>query len=391
MAAMWRALVAMLLIQAMVVFAAQQMSVLAPVAAPDFGVDPDMVGYFAALANAGAILAALGASTAVRRYGALRVSQIMLGLAALGLSALATGVLPMVIPAALLLGAGYGLANPASSHLLAKLTPSHMRGRIFSMKQTSVPLGIAAAGLASPLLAEAFGWQTTMLLLAAFALLLAAAFQPWRAEMDSDRQGSSTERSSLFAPILFIVRTPVLFKLCVLSMAYSSAQFCFTAGYVTVLAETIAVDAAAAGQALAFALIASMFARVAWGWCADKIGAPTTMAIIGGIIVIAALIAARMDADFGLPAASALAILFGASAASWNGVYLATIAAAAPAASVSLATSGAMALTLAGAVIGPFAFALLAALTGGYAAGFLLVALLAALAAFGFLMGRNRP
>ena len=35
MAAVWRALVAMLLIQAMVVLAAQQMPVLAPIVAPD--------------------------------------------------------------------------------------------------------------------------------------------------------------------------------------------------------------------------------------------------------------------------------------------------------------------------------------------------------------------
>ena len=169
-------------------------------------------------------------------------------------------------------------------------------------------------------------------------------------------------------------------------MAYSAAQFCFTAGYVTVLVESMAIDPQAAGRTLAFALIASMFARVGWGWCADKIGAAQTMAIIGGFIIAAACAAALLDPSFGIAGATAIAILFGASAASWNGVYLATVATAAPKDSVSLATSGAMALTLSGAIIGPAAFALLAATTGGYEAGFFFVAILAAVSAVGFLI-----
>ena len=95
--------------------------------------------------------------------------------------------------------------------------------------------------------------------------------------------------------------------------------------------------------------------------------------------------AALLDPSFGIAGATAIAILFGASAASWNGVYLATVATAAPKDSVSLATSGAMALTLSGAIIGPAAFALLAATTGGYEAGFFFVAILAAVSAVGFL------
>lgn len=390
MAAVWRALVAMLLIQAMVVLAAQQMSVLAPIVAPDLGVDPDFVGYFAALANAGAILAALAASQAVRRYGAMRVSQFMLCLAAVGLCLLATGLLPILPVAAISLGAGYGLANPASSHLLAKLTPQAIRARVFSMKQTSVPLGVAGAGLTSPWLAEAYGWQATMLGLAAVALLMAVAFQPWRRDMDDDRQGAAAAKTNLLAPLLFVIRTPVLLRLCILSMAYSAAQFCFTAGYVTVLAESMAITPGVAGRVLAYALIASMFARVGWGWCADKIGAAETMAIIGAFIIAAACAAALLDPGFGLEGATAIAILFGASAASWNGVYLATVATAAPKDSVSLATSGAMALTLSGAIIGPATFALLAATTGGYVAGFLLVALLATASATGFIIESRR-
>jgi MFS family permease len=390
MAAVWRALVAMLLIQAIVVLAAQQMPVLAPIVAPDLQVNPDLVGYFAALANAGAILAALAASRAVRRYGAMRVSQFMLCLAAFGLGLLATGALPALLPAALALGAGYGLANPASSHLLAKLTPEAMRGRVFSMKQTSVPLGVAGAGLMSPWLASAYGWQNTMLGLAAVALLMALAFQPWRSDMDDDRQGRSVAKSSLIAPLLFVIRTPAILRLCLLSMAYSAAQFCFTAGYVTVLVESMAIDPLAAGRTLAFALIASMFARVGWGWCADKIGAAETMAIISGFIIAAAFAAALLDPSFGIAGATAIAILFGASAASWNGVYLASVATAAPKDSVSLATSGAMALTLSGAIIGPAAFALLAATTGGYEAGFFFVAILAAVSAVGFLIESRR-
>ena len=64
---------------------------------------------------------------------------------------------------------------------------------------------------------------------------------------------AAVAKSSLIAPLLFVIRTPAILRLCLLSMAYSAAQFCFTAGYVTVLVESMAIDPLAAGRTLAFA------------------------------------------------------------------------------------------------------------------------------------------
>src|SRR3546814_20024698 len=78
----------------------------------------------------------------VRRFGAIRASQIGLLLCAAGV---AISVLPSPISMAIgavLIGLGYGPITPASSHLLARSTPAHRLSFVFSVTQTGVPLGV---------------------------------------------------------------------------------------------------------------------------------------------------------------------------------------------------------------------------------------------------------
>ena len=189
---MYRVLFAMMASQASVALAAFTLPVIAPVAAESFGVPPTFVGYYTTVMLVGATIATVITAGFVRRYGALRVSQMTLVFAAVGLVALPLSVagtlaLPFLIASAVLTGIAYGPANPASSHLLAKVTPDRLRGRVFSIKQTSIPIGGALAGFLLPILTQQIGWQRASLAAAGACIALVVALQPLRREMDSDR------------------------------------------------------------------------------------------------------------------------------------------------------------------------------------------------------------
>src|SRR3546814_20951510 len=111
----------------------------------------------------------------VRRFGAIRASQIGLLLCAAGV---AISVLPSPISMAIgavLIGRGYGPITPASSHLLARSTPAHRLSFVFSVKQTGVTLGGVLAGLIVPGLSGLHGLQCAFMPIPPNPLLISGA------------------------------------------------------------------------------------------------------------------------------------------------------------------------------------------------------------------------
>jgi sugar phosphate permease len=175
----------------------------------------------------GATLATTITAGFIRRYGALRVSQMTLVFAACGLVALPlsfTGTLTIAClgASALLAGFAYGPANPASSHLLVKVIPNNLRVRIFSIKQTSVPIGGAVAGFALPWLTLEIGWQMDSLAVAGMCIFLAIALQPLRRQMDADRMPSSSLLGGRLVATLLVLRHPNLRRLAAASGAFAA-------------------------------------------------------------------------------------------------------------------------------------------------------------------------
>ena len=120
--------------------------VLAAAAQRDIGVAASAVGIFTALAYLAAAISSFVAGPLVARMGAVRASQVCLVVSGFGLAIVASASLPLVVLGALLLGAAYGPATPASSQLLVALTPARLRATVLSLKQTGVPAGGVAVG-----------------------------------------------------------------------------------------------------------------------------------------------------------------------------------------------------------------------------------------------------
>ena len=378
----WWSLTVTTAIQAMVSMALLTLPAMAPAVARALAVPSTLVGAYVALCYFAAMLSSLVGGTLVRRLGAIRVSQLGLGLCAVGLALCALPWLPAVALGALCIGAGYGPITPASSHLLALTTPAHRMSLVFSIKQTGVPAGGMLAGALVPGLSLWLGWQGTLLAVAGVCALCAALAQPLRAALDADRQPAQPlALQALFKPIGMVLGQPSLRALAACSFLFSAVQVSTTAYMVTYLNESLGMTLLAAGAALSVSQLAGVVGRIAWGAVADRgLGPRNTLMLLAALMMVGSVLTALLQPQWPTLLIWAIVALLGASAIGWNGVYLATVARQAPPGQAGVATGGTLLFTFMGVVCGSPAFGALAGASGSYRIAFAALALPAALA-----------
>lgn len=375
-----KAITATLGVQAMIVMASLVVPLTAAGVAPRLGLEPHLVGYYASLTFLAAAIASLATPQWVRRYGAIRVHQIMLVVAVAGLMVLWTETLAGFILSALLLGLAYGPANPASSSLLTRYTSSGTRARVFALKQTAVPLGGAIAGFVVPFLMTRIGWLGAALAVAAVCLLGALLIGGWRHALD--RQGDDSPpvgRTGAVAALRLISASASLRPLGIMAVCFAATQFNFTAVFAAVLVERMRWSPIEAGSTLSIALAVSVVSRLGWGWVADHAPPRFVLAALGAMMAAATVACAFLAPAWPAVVVYAIAFLFGASGSSWNGLALSEAAHFAPAGHVGEATAGIMFFIYTGALIGPALFSLVTSVTGTVTMAFLLLGLLALL------------
>jgi MFS family permease len=285
----------------------------------------------------------------------------------------------LLFASALLLGMAYGPPNPASTAMLALYTPANRRGRIFSLKQTAVPIGGALAGMAVPALAVLCGWQGACLIVAAACGLLALLIQPLRAELDKQGGVVSDARPPPFLAPNLLLTNRALGAVAFASFAFGATQFSFSSMFPTVL-SLAGWKAQAAGLVLAAALVISVVCRVPWGAVADRFGSGRVLAIHGALMSLCSFTAFFIDSTSSTTRIVIMAAGFGLSAFCWAGVAMAETVRHAPPGAVSQASAAVIALTFAGALVGPAMFSTIALVTGDFRLAFPTLGLLSAAA-----------
>lgn len=372
----------MLTIQALVSAAALTVPVFAVVAAADLGLPARWVGAYVGLIYVGAMFSSVLGGTLVLRFGAVRVSQVCLLLAATSLSLTATAWLPAVVFSTLVMGIAYGPPTPASSHILARLTPRRFMPLVFSIKQTGVPLGGALAGVMVPPLVLAYGWRAASITVAALCVLTAIGLAPFRARLDADREPGRRFGANPMSPLRRVLADRVLRRLAFLSFLYSSVQMSFIAYLVTYLVEAVKLDLIVAGMIFAAAQTAGVFGRVLWGALTGVVGSARMMlAIIGFLSAAGALATASFAPDWPPGAIFAVAVMFGTTAIGWNGVFLAEFARLCPPGQAGLLTGGAGFITFGGVVVTPPLFGAWVGFSGSYPSAFVILGIVAVLGA----------
>ncbi len=389
----WFALPLTLVIQAMVSMALLTLPVMAPVIAQDFQVSPALVGVYVAITYAGAMVASLTGGAAVKRLGAIRISQVGLMLCALGLLLCTLPWIGTVALGAVCIGLGYGPITPASSHLLARTTPKHQMSLVFSLKQTGVPLGSLLAGAIVPTLLLGLPWQVCMAVVAGVCVGCAAISQILRDKLDEDRQPYlTTQGVSWIQPIRLVLAHRALASMAACSFMFSMVQLSLTTYLVTFLHDDLAYGLVAAGLALSVTQFGGMAGRILWGYVADRwLGASRMLLILAAMMALGALATTTLSHDTPKSVVIALLLAFGASAIGWNGVYLAEVAKRAPEGMASVATGGTLVFTFFGVVVGPPVFGALSALFGTYRAGFTALVVVACVCGCVLIWSQRKP
>jgi MFS family permease len=264
-------LIATLATQSLATMAAYSFPVVAPVIAKDLQVPGTLIGFFISTVYGVGIISALLSPRFIRRFGAVRVSQLVLIATLAMLVACSLGSVVSVVLGAALLGLAYGATAPASAHLLVPRTPPPVMNLVLSIRQIGVPLGGVLAGLVMAPLTLSLGWQAALLWqtvpVMAAVLLLECVRRSWDVDRDPTRQILS---KGLFAPVQILFDRPELRRLSFVSFIYGGIQLCFIAFLTVHLTSKTGFDLVQAGWALAIYQLAAVISRPIWGWLADK-------------------------------------------------------------------------------------------------------------------------
>lgn len=385
-------LVAMLVQQAFATVAKMTLPVLGPLVADDLHLDPAYIGVFVSATAVFGLFATLSCGNFIRRFGAIRISQLTLCVVGSGLAVLSVGWLPTMALAAMLIGLGATVATPASSHILAKHSPPRYAPVVFSIKQTGVPVGVMLTGLTLPGIAVAYGWPVAALTAAAGCGVLALLLQAVRTRFDGDRIPSQKLAwNDAFGTLRMVLSNPHLRPLAAAGFSFIGLQAVFTTFTVTYLVEVVGQSVETAGSVFGLAMTIAIPARIVWGWVASGlVPAKLLLAGFGLSMFVAVAAMGFVTGTWPMPGIVAVVVACSATAVSWHGVLLAETARLAPDGQVGGMTGGVLAFGNLGQILLPSAFSALVVVSGSYLLAFSLCGLPAAVAGLWLLLGTRR-
>lgn len=363
-------------------------SVIAPAAAPDIGVDATLIGVFSAIVYGSGMAGGLLTGSFADRYGAIRVGQVLMLLSLLAVSILTLATPLAAIAGAILLGLCYGPVNPVSTHILARVTATRLRPLFFSIKQTGMPAGAGIAGLVMPFVTALFDWRAAILTAGVMAIAVAVAIQPLRRRFDTARQPARPfRRSDIVEPLKMVARDTRLRALAVVGFTYSGVQVTVMTFYVVYLTAAIALPLTTAGLIFSLLQLGAILGRLFWGAIADR-HLPANPLLVGLGIVTGALTVAAGLYGPGWPiwVIGLVSFVLGTTCAGWNGLFFSELVKFAPAERAGEVASGMQVFIMAGVAAVPPVFGAVIGLADGYRAAFVTVAI--AMAAVAVHLGR---
>lgn len=352
--------------------------VIAPQLAAHLRVDPSLIGYQVSILFAVATAMGPFVATIVLRHGACRAMQWSALAGAAGMAIALAGTIGAVAVASALIGVSIGLVSAGSAHVCTRFAPLTHRNKVFSIKQTGLPLAWALTALFAPAMTQWWGWHSAVIALIVCNLLVAAALQIVRADWDDDR-GANAARVPLTEGFMLLWRDPRLRALSASAFCFSVVQSCLSAFTVVMLVRDLGYTPVTAGLMLTLIQIAGICGRLFLGWYADATGRSVRALGRSGLIAAVCCVGVAF-LNNAWPSALTLLMfaLFGASIFSWNGVFHAQLARLSPPGQVSIAIGGIMIWIYGGVLVGPAVFAALYAQVGHYTTVFGLLAVVAA-------------
>jgi MFS family permease len=374
--------------------------VMAPTIAASLGVDAAWLGGFLSLMWVASLASSLGAGAMIQRWGSIRVCQLCMLAAGLGLAtAIAAGStrgmgpavwITLMLLASLLIGLGMGAETPASSFLLARVTPPAEQPFVFSLKQTGVQAGGVIAGFLYPWLLTLTDWRGAMAVTLALLVALGIVLESPRKRFDpASPQAPAHGAPGLRDAITLVLRHPMLLRLAVASFAYIGTQIALNAFLVSYLVADLRLGLAEAGMLLAAAQAGGLVGRLGWGAASGRLmGARGLLTLIGVVMAVCSLALGLAGPMMPTALLAVVVFVFGMTASGWNGVFLAEVARLSPPGQVGRVTGAVFLIGTAGLIIAPPAFSAMAS-RWDYGAGYLMMAVWAAAGVLVMMPGRH--
>ena len=368
--------VALTFSHAMAAMAMMVLPAVAPLVAHEYGVDSSLVGYQISIVSCGLLISLLSVGNLSRKLGACRTNQIGHSFVAIGVLLMLMPSIYFLLPGSLVIGIGFGLLAPSASALLIRFAPPARRNVLFSIHQTSIPLGGMVAALGAPVVAINFGWRFAFACAFILVVCAVALMQVGRKGWDDDRDASTRALATHpFAGFLSNWRNPQLRRLSLAGFSFCWAQFCASAFTVVACVQALDMSLIAAGTVLLVVQVSNASGRVVAGWIADRMGgAAAVLAWMGWAMLFVSIGFFWLSPEWPLPLTYLMFAALGITSGAWAGILLAEVGQLAPAGHVGPVVGGALVYINLGKLAGPAVFAATYALTHSYGIAYALIA-----------------
>jgi MFS family permease len=376
---------------AMAVTSLMVLPAIAPVVAAEYGIDPSLVGYHISVVSIGLIASLVMFSGLSRRIGGARTAQIGQCLVAAGMVCAILPSAAFLLPGSLVIGIGFGLLAPPASALMMRFSPPARRNLVFSLQQTSVPLGGVVAALVAPLVAVSVGWRWAFMYSIVMLGMAIVLLQIGRPSWDDDRDPTHRALArNPFDGFRSNWRDRKLRLLSFAGMSFCWAQFCVGTFAVVACVAVLEMTVVHAGLVLVAVQVASTIGRMAAGWIADRIGsAGRVLAWMSWLMLVVSIGFFWLSPAWPLWFVYAMFAALGLASGAWAGILMAEVGQQAPPGRVAAVIGGTLLYVNIGKFTGPAVFSATYALTHSYNIAFALLAI-PSLVAIGCLRAQQR-
>jgi len=351
------------------------MPLAAPVIAPLYDIDIALLGGYISVIYILSVISNSVIGNFVARYGAVRITQAILIVSAIGLLLALPGGLPWFLLSVLVIGSIAVSSGPPSADILFSITPPRLAPLIFSIKQAGQPAGGAFAGLIVPLLVLTLGWREGFIVIALGCIAFGLALSPMHGRFGTPPK--PTQRitfAGMGEPILAVIRDPGLRMIGLATPFYLGLQMSYSTFAAAYFVDALKLDLTLAGVVYAASQVAAAVGRILWGAVAVRVGsARIVFAALGLIMGVSSIILAFATPDWPIFALYAVSIVLGGTAIAWNGLMFAEVARLSPPGRLGVMTGGMVGLSSVGGFAVPILFGVLLSLTGSYVVGFICV------------------
>ena len=352
-----------------------------------YGIPASFTGIFTAICYLSALTFGLFVSAPLERFGAVRCCQVTLLIGALGMTLFTLATPWSFLISAVMVGFAHGPMNPAGSFLIMRQATPRWRPLLFSLKQTSIPIGGTLAGFLVPTLLIFTSWQTAMLIIAAAMTFAAFITRPFRDQIPRRHNNNSTgQKENTWEPIQIVFQKGPIRELSLAAFILIGCQACVVSFLVIYLVKEIKLELQWAGFIFGLAHGTSIIARIYLGILADRvIKTKTILGLCGVTTGICFFLLAAFPAEGSFWLLCFLGIFLGNANLGWVGLYFGEVSKLAPDGKAAQVTAGSQIYAFGSFVLIPPIFTLFIEHTNSYATGFFIVGIAGLVAGIRFL------